>query len=867
MDKCIRNGIFCNIYYFFKNAIITFLVGGKSNITYYLFIMKTSSFIGRIIMSKSFILTSLSLALIFVLVFGPIPFLKPKLIEAALPANGVYGMVINEFESSIQNARVQVSCDNEGFNWQTIGWTDIIGEFDEEGITLGQDPMTLSGCQDGLPLYIRATADGYLDAAPQLVATVALVNSEETFSQWATRVLSPAVHRVFVLEESNIPADGWYGVVEDSDTGDPIIGATLTISCDTQDSTRVLATTIDEGYYEASTSEIVSQLNSLGCYYDSQFNVRIEANAEGYGQYAYIEYDVQSGDMAASFEGPIENNFWLEPNPPAIEELFAAGSGTEEDPFEIATQEQLFNINRLEYDYDGNEGLYFALANDISLEEAEEYLGYFEGVFDGQGHSIIGSDNPLFEVIHGGTVQNLFVDADVVRQDENEFGVLARQVRANARIENVHTSGTLSCERTYSSCQRYGGMVGFLSSAHIYRSSSSVEVTATGSDTYYFGGLVGSMNGSATISESYATGDITAQSGIGGLVGMLYADDGGYIMDSYATGEVHAYGNLFSLSGGLVGAIEGGSVIRSYTTSAVQGDGSGAGGLTGFFGHENTVIRSSFAASQSISLEEIAGGLVGEYNYGGEIRNSGWVMVPEVNAVGYVGDEGVACDLDAPKALLAGEGDCNFGHDFTSVNQLKKNGYNGSLAPVYLDGEDSWDFVNVWGFDEGINDGLPYLRWGVLGEEENNSGGGGSSSGGRSGSRGGGNSTDSSNQAETLSLIMQLTERIRAMVAEIVAKGGEISPELRRFLDSDNSNLSVRDLEYGMEGEDVKALQNILINQGHSIPAGVTGLFLAQTQSALSSYQSANNIVPAAGYFGSLTRAFMKSVGLTGLWW
>ncbi len=77
----------------------------------------------------------------------------------------------------------------------------------------------------------------------------------------------------------------------------------------------------------------------------------------------------------------------------------------------------------------------------------------------------------------------------------------------------------------------------------------------------------------------------------------------------------------------------------------------------------------------------------------------------------------------------------------------------------------------------------------------------------------------------------------------------------------------VRDLKYGMEGADVVALQTLLIGQGHSIPAGATGLFLNQTRSALAAYQAANGISPAVGYFGPITRAQMKAAGLSGLWW
>lgn len=81
------------------------------------------------------------------------------------------------------------------------------------------------------------------------------------------------------------------------------------------------------------------------------------------------------------------------------------------------------------------------------------------------------------------------------------------------------------------------------------------------------------------------------------------------------------------------------------------------------------------------------------------------------------------------------------------------------------------------------------------------------------------------------------------------------------------SDIPIRDLWYGMSGNDVKSLQNILIIQGYSIPAGATGYFGTQTRSALATYQATNNISPAVGYFGPITRAFMKTAGLTGLWW
>jgi hypothetical protein len=70
-----------------------------------------------------------------------------------------------------------------------------------------------------------------------------------------------------------------------------------------------------------------------------------------------------------------------------------------------------------------------------------------------------------------------------------------------------------------------------------------------------------------------------------------------------------------------------------------------------------------------------------------------------------------------------------------------------------------------------------------------------------------------------------------------------------------------RDLTIGSSGADVKALQNWLIAHGFAIPAGATGYFGPQTQTALIKFQIANGISPAVGYFGPLSRSKISSLG------
>lgn len=63
------------------------------------------------------------------------------------------------------------------------------------------------------------------------------------------------------------------------------------------------------------------------------------------------------------------------------------------------------------------------------------------------------------------------------------------------------------------------------------------------------------------------------------------------------------------------------------------------------------------------------------------------------------------------------------------------------------------------------------------------------------------------------------------------------------------------DLTIGSKGTAVTCLQNALIAGGYAISAGATGYFGGQTQAAVSAWQTAAGVSPAAGYFGAKSRA------------
>jgi hypothetical protein len=71
-----------------------------------------------------------------------------------------------------------------------------------------------------------------------------------------------------------------------------------------------------------------------------------------------------------------------------------------------------------------------------------------------------------------------------------------------------------------------------------------------------------------------------------------------------------------------------------------------------------------------------------------------------------------------------------------------------------------------------------------------------------------------------------------------------------------------RDLTIGSKGDDVTALQKLLVASGDLVmPVGVAyGYFGGLTQKALSKFQLKNGISPSVGYMGSRTRAFIAQM-------
>ena len=176
----------------------------------------------------------------------------------------------------------------------------------------------------------------------------------------------------------------------------------------------------------------------------------------------------------------------------------------------------------------------------------------FRGRFDGLGHDISGLviNRPtgttyigLFGTVHDATLRNLnFVGGSLIGGASDSMGALAGYVTSNApttsptTITNVHSSmavGNASATGT----SYVGGLVGqFLPTGGAFtRSSASGTVTANASSGRV-GGLVGLFDGTGTLSDSSASGDVSGGQYVGGLVGQ-YGSTG-------ALNTVSASGNV-----------------------------------------------------------------------------------------------------------------------------------------------------------------------------------------------------------------------------------------------------------------------------------------------------------------------------------
>jgi hypothetical protein len=206
---------------------------------------------------------------------------------------------------------------------------------------------------------------------------------------------------------------------------------------------------------------------------------------------------------------------------------FAGGSGTEDDPYQIGTPEQLALLHR---DLEA----YYVLIADIDLKDYLSKDG--KGYNDGKGWEPIGSEDRPFTGFFDGNgcvISNVYI----CRSDENFVGLFGcvgdEGGLLNVRLEDANITGRdavgglvginygwvedcLATTVTIKGNQAVGGLVGINDGLVGVCCATEVNISAGQS----VGGLVGDND--FAVWESFAKGKATGGYNVGGLIGNSY---------------------------------------------------------------------------------------------------------------------------------------------------------------------------------------------------------------------------------------------------------------------------------------------------------------------------------------------------------
>ncbi len=392
------------------------------------------------------------------------------------------------------------------------------------------------------------------------------------------------------------------------------------------------------------------------------------------------------------------------------------GLGTKASPYIIKNEEQLLALATKELSLSA----YYKLDNDIKLiTKSWTPIGAnasdgFTGNFDGNGHKIanlnIGDSTNSYGKLglfstNNGTISNLTVVAGSISASGNKnIGVITGANEGT--ISNCVVSGNiygyvyLDANEGSNRKNTVGGITG--NDSGVIKNCDSLIDIDEGSSIRYVGGIAGKS--SAEISNCKFYGVMNGLSGkdIGGIVG-------------YSTGGINKCGNLADINinvgdrvGGVVGYSSDETVNLCYNkaSSNVENGYSGGyycGGLIGDIW--DTSVENCFSI-----------GNVNGYCVGGLIcrnNNSSSKYIKNCYCIGTVtGSNSMYKD-----AFASGD---STSYTNCFYNKTKESTVSSSVAYGLTDTEMKdvsakaenytfWDFKDIWGMNETINDGYPYL--------------------------------------------------------------------------------------------------------------------------------------------------------------
>lgn len=375
---------------------------------------------------------------------------------------------------------------------------------------------------------------------------------------------------------------------------------------------------------------------------------------------------------------------------------FAGGSGTEADPYQIETAEQLaklaadINTGILDLDHSKE---YFKLTKDIDLSahrwipigsgSANESFHAFSGYFDGNDKTITGlrvdeSDDHfsagLFGNVTGYEIKNLkikdaYVKTELKSKDKPEnagilIGSAAQGYGTTTSVKDCSVSGIVE-----SGSARTGGLAGYNSYGTYENCTADVKVIGAGKA----GGFIGE-DFKGTYKNCTAEGNVSGSWSVGGFAGVLFFES--KADHCAAQGKVAASDwNV----GGFAGYVEEGVTISNCVAagdveSTVDGWEPKVGGFAGTVdGHSkaNTVSNSHAAGKVTSASKDIkAGGFAGALIETNNFASCSFDVEKNAALKAKGGTE--AAEIEGVEAALTQKVKANVCRDYYGKHELKE---------------------------------------------------------------------------------------------------------------------------------------------------------------------------------------------------
>jgi hypothetical protein len=288
---------------------------------------------------------------------------------------------------------------------------------------------------------------------------------------------------------------------------------------------------------------------------------------------------------------------------------YGGGSGTADDPYQIATAADLIALGESPEDYDKH----FILTADIDLDPNlpgrkvfdKAVIASFTGIFDGNGQTISNFSYTSTNRDHAGLFEYL---------------------SANARIKNLGLIGPKIVGKTNA-----GPLVGYCSggaitNCYVLRGSVSANLVV--------GGLVGSNYG--TITNCYSTGSVSGNDHVGGLVGYNEGTISNCYSPASVTGTIRVAGLVSSNYGTITNCYSVGRVTGTTSVGGLVASNSGT--VYGCFWDIQTSHQTTSAVGTGLStaqMQDIQTYLNAGWDFVGETENGTWEVWDMPQGGGY----------------------------------------------------------------------------------------------------------------------------------------------------------------------------------------------------------------------------------------